>query len=175
MRPPLQGSFPFHKPRKICKIASAAAFIALPALVFLAHAFLSYPHSDYPKLSLEEEFRRTSMTHPLPQSAGTLVNYRDIVRRDGKFNTSASDMMVFLHIQKTGGTTFEKHLLQDIDPEVPCPCESKKVKSKPHPSHKMKCECLRPGNSGHTWLFSRFSPPKWKCGLHPDWTELTSW
>ena len=123
------------------------------------------------------------MTHPLPPSAGKLVDYRDVVRRGGKFNTSASDVMVFLHIQKTGGTTFGKHLVQDIDLEEPCTCESvpkkkkllrkKKVKNKKN-MYRIKCECLRPGDSGQTWLFSRYSTG-WKCGLHPDWTELTSW
>ena len=112
--------------------------------------------------------------NPLPRSAAKLVDYQDIVWRGGKFNTSASDVMVFLHIQKTGGTTFEKHLVQDIELEEPCTCQSKRVKSKQN-MYKIKCECLRPGDSGQTWLFSRYSPPVWKCGLHPDWTELTSW
>ena len=110
---------------------------------------------------------------------------RDIRRGEGhnfKFNMSASDVMVFLHIQKTGGTTFGKHLVQDIDLEEPCSCKNvpkkkkllrkKKVKNKKN-MYRIKCRCLRPGDSGEMWLFSRYSTG-WKCGLHPDWTELTS-
>ncbi|KAI4831646.1 hypothetical protein KUCAC02_001182 [Chaenocephalus aceratus] len=35
-----------------------------------------------------------------------------------------------------------------------------------------KCTCHRPGRAD-SWLFSRFSTG-WSCGLHADWTELTS-
>ena len=133
---------------------------------------------------LEDEFRKHNMTHPPPPSAN-LIDYRDIRRGEGrnlKFNMSASDVMVFLHIQKTGGTTFGKHLVQDIDLEEPCSCKNvpkkkkllrkKKVKNKKN-MYRIKCQCLRPGDSGEMWLFSRYSTG-WKCGLHPDWTELTS-
>lgn len=34
--------------------------------------------------------------------------------------TRRSDVMVFLHIQKTGGTVFERHLIKDLDIEHPC-------------------------------------------------------
>ncbi len=38
---------------------------------------------------------------------------------------------------------------------------------------KLKCNCFRPGTTDRHWLFSRYSTG-WKCGLHPDWTELTA-
>uniref|UniRef100_A0A452TME8 Heparan-sulfate 6-O-sulfotransferase n=1 Tax=Ursus maritimus TaxID=29073 RepID=A0A452TME8_URSMA len=72
------------------------------------------------------------------------------------------DVIVFLHIQKTGGTTFGRHLVQNVRLEVPCDCR---------PGQK-KCTCYRP-NRRETWLFSRFSTG-WSCGLHADWTELTN-
>ena len=76
--------------------------------------------------------------------------------------------MVFLHIQKTGGTTFGKHLVQDIDLESPCLCKrrSKKLRkfhfSQEEPDgfqvqrekRKLKCDCFRP-TSQTNWLFSR--------------------
>ncbi|KAB0354075.1 hypothetical protein FD755_023232 [Muntiacus reevesi] len=65
------------------------------------------------------------------------------------FDIKCDDLIVFLHIQKTGGTTFGRHLVRNIQLEQPC-------------------ECCR-----ETWLFSRFSTG-WSCGLHADWTELTS-
>uniref|UniRef100_A0AAY4D7P5 Heparan-sulfate 6-O-sulfotransferase n=1 Tax=Denticeps clupeoides TaxID=299321 RepID=A0AAY4D7P5_9TELE len=78
------------------------------------------------------------------------------------FNMSSGDVIVFLHIQKTGGTTFGRHLVRNIDLERPCECRA----------GQKKCTCYRPGKKD-TWLFSRFSTG-WSCGLHADWTELTS-
>ncbi|XP_072251651.1 heparan-sulfate 6-O-sulfotransferase 2 isoform X1 [Leuresthes tenuis] len=78
------------------------------------------------------------------------------------FNIKGDDVIVFLHIQKTGGTTFGRHLVRNIQLERPCEC---------HAGQK-KCTCFRPGKK-ETWLFSRFSTG-WSCGLHADWTELTS-
>ncbi|XP_034545764.1 heparan-sulfate 6-O-sulfotransferase 2 isoform X1 [Notolabrus celidotus] len=82
--------------------------------------------------------------------------------RDVDFNIKGDDVIVFLHIQKTGGTTFGRHLVRNIQLERPCEC---------HAGQK-KCTCYRPGKK-ETWLFSRFSTG-WSCGLHADWTELTS-
>ncbi|XP_038584197.1 heparan-sulfate 6-O-sulfotransferase 1-A isoform X1 [Micropterus salmoides] len=76
------------------------------------------------------------------------------------FQIKGEDVIVFLHIQKTGGTTFGRHLVQNVRLEVPCDCR---------PGQK-KCTCYRP-NRKETWLFSRFSTG-WSCGLHADWTEL---
>lgn len=78
------------------------------------------------------------------------------------FNMKGDDVIVFLHIQKTGGTTFGRHLVRNIHLEQPCDCK---------PGQK-KCTCHRPGRK-ETWLFSRFSTG-WSCGLHADWTELTN-
>ncbi|XP_028655381.1 heparan-sulfate 6-O-sulfotransferase 3-B [Erpetoichthys calabaricus] len=78
------------------------------------------------------------------------------------FNIKGDDVIVFLHIQKTGGTTFGRHLVRNIRLEQPCDCK---------PGQK-KCTCHRPGKK-ESWLFSRFSTG-WSCGLHADWTELTN-
>lgn len=84
------------------------------------------------------------------------------LNREVDFNIKGDDVIVFLHIQKTGGTTFGRHLVRNIQLERPCEC---------HAGQK-KCTCYRPGKK-ETWLFSRFSTG-WSCGLHADWTELTS-
>ncbi|XP_061925162.1 heparan-sulfate 6-O-sulfotransferase 3-B [Entelurus aequoreus] len=86
---------------------------------------------------------------------------RDLDRRVG-FHVEGDDVIVFLHIQKTGGTTFGRHLVRNIRLEQPCDCK---------PGQK-KCTCHRPGKD-ESWLFSRFSTG-WSCGLHADWTELTN-
>lgn len=61
-----------------------------------------------------------------------------------------------------GGTLFGKHLVRDLDLPRPCTCQRRRK----------RCFCHRP-NRKENWLFSRYSTG-WKCGLHADWTELTS-
>ncbi|XP_056395006.1 heparan-sulfate 6-O-sulfotransferase 2 [Hyla sarda] len=86
----------------------------------------------------------------------------DDLLRKVDFNINGDDLIVFLHIQKTGGTTFGRHLVRNIRLEQPCECKA----------GQKKCTCHRPGKK-ETWLFSRFSTG-WSCGLHADWTELTN-
>lgn len=81
------------------------------------------------------------------------------------FNSSGTDTFVFLHMQKTGGTTLGIRLVKDI---VHLKCE--KV-----PGRK-RSQCRRPDIQSDaalpsTWIFSRYSTG-WVCGLHADWTEL---
>ncbi len=78
------------------------------------------------------------------------------------FDITDRDVIVFLHIQKTGGTTFGRHLVRDLNLENPCNC----------PRKRKRCDCFRPNTINEQWLFSRYSTG-WKCGLHADWTELT--
>lgn len=103
----------------------------------------------------------------------------DVIRRrnpETRFNIRGNDVLVFLHIQKTAGTTFEKNLVKNLALERPCECK------KPL---KKKCKCLRPKTEDNDddnededekdefWLFSRYSTG-WACGLHADWTELVT-
>uniref|UniRef100_A0A8C3A533 Heparan-sulfate 6-O-sulfotransferase n=1 Tax=Cyclopterus lumpus TaxID=8103 RepID=A0A8C3A533_CYCLU len=104
-----------------------------------------------------------SADEDLPSKITSKFNFteRDLDRHVD-FNIRGDDVMVFLHIQKTGGTTFGRHLVKNIQLEQPCDCM---------PGQR-KCTCHRPGRA-ESWLFSRFSTG-WSCGLHADWTELTS-
>ena len=74
-------------------------------------------------------------------------------------NLDKEDVFVFLHIQKTGGTTFGKHLVRNLDLDSPCKCHK----------HKKQCDCYTRKKT--VWLISRYSTG-WICGLHADWTEL---
>ncbi|VDM18170.1 unnamed protein product [Hydatigera taeniaeformis] len=67
-------------------------------------------------------------------------------------------VLVFVHIQKTGGTFVESALTNDGVFGFPCDCK---------PGVKF-CKCYHDHN---VWLFSRFSVG-WRCGLHADFTEL---
>ncbi|XP_076871396.1 heparan-sulfate 6-O-sulfotransferase 3-B [Brachyhypopomus gauderio] len=84
------------------------------------------------------------------------------LERHVDFDMKGNDVIVFLHIQKTGGTSFGRHLVRNIRLERPCDCKA----------GQKKCTCHRPGKA-ESWLFSRFSTG-WSCGLHADWTELTN-
>lgn len=92
------------------------------------------------------------------------VSYKDIYSGVRRFNLK-NDYIVLLHIQKTGGTAFEKHLVHDLDLEIPCDCQQER----------RRCICKRgqasPATAKTTWLISRFSTG-WLCGLHPDFTQL---
>jgi len=100
-----------------------------------------------------------------------IIIFDELIQDNFEFDISGQDVMVFLHMQKTGGTSFGKHLVQDLDLERDCEC---------HKGHypdgkkkKLRCNCFRPGKGNKNWLFSRYSTG-WKCGLHSDWTELTN-
>ncbi|KAJ8012705.1 hypothetical protein DPEC_G00045660 [Dallia pectoralis] len=105
----------------------------------------------------------TELEDESPPRSASKFNFsgRDL-QRHVDFNIKEDDVIVFLHIQKTGGTTFGRHLVRNIRLEQPCDCK---------PGQK-KCTCHRPGKE-ESWLFSRFSTG-WSCGLHADWTELTN-
>lgn len=46
------------------------------------------------------------------------MSYDEVLHDDFQFDIEAHDVMVFLHIQKTGGTSFGKHLVMDLDLKV---------------------------------------------------------
>ncbi|XP_044267683.1 heparan-sulfate 6-O-sulfotransferase 2 [Tribolium madens] len=108
-------------------------------------------------ISLEDNFGKS-----LSQASSKVgLSYEDMLN-DDFFDMDSHDVMVFLHMQKTGGTSFGKHLVHDLDLKRPCTC----------PLTRKRCYCFRP-HSNQSWLFSRYTTG-WKCGLHADWTELTS-
>ena len=73
-------------------------------------------------------------------------------------------VLAFIHIQKTGGTTFEK-MLTNIE-GLECRCPVKKPLG--------NCKCLR--SKGDPWIVARYVgfdiSKSWPCGLHPDYTML---
>lgn len=98
------------------------------------------------------------------------VTFDEIIKHNRTFNITGQDSLVLLHIQKTGGTTFERHLVHDLVIEKACSCSYEK----------RRCSCPRPSKQRKdteitnydTWLISRFSTG-WACGLHADWTQLS--
>jgi heparan sulfate 6-O-sulfotransferase HS6ST1 len=82
---------------------------------------------------------------------------------ENRFDINSNDVIVFLHIQKTAGTSFEKFLVKYLNISRPCVCNV----------GKKRCTCLRPNSRKESWLFSRYSTG-WACGLHADYTELSA-
>ncbi len=145
-------------------------------LTCFAVAVLVVYSSSRPSLSFIRAValkRTVAFTPSLPDS---YVTYADLQQDNfAFFQVNSSDVIVFLHVQKTGGTTFGRHLVLDIDLQKPCKCRTMKKKRKKGRNRlkrMLRCDCFRPG-SNKNWLFSRHSTG-WKCGLHADWTELTS-
>lgn len=50
------------------------------------------------------------------------LSYEDVLNEDFQFDMNGHDVMVFLHIQKTGGTSFGRHLVMDLDLKVLARC-----------------------------------------------------
>uniref|UniRef100_A0A3Q4GS81 Heparan-sulfate 6-O-sulfotransferase n=1 Tax=Neolamprologus brichardi TaxID=32507 RepID=A0A3Q4GS81_NEOBR len=127
--------------------------------VMIGYQYICPAGSNSCHFKTEEKFRGDDS----PPKLSSKFNFteRDLDRHV-EFNIKGDDVIVFLHIQKTGGTTFGRHLVRNIRLEQPCDCK---------PGQK-KCTCHRPGKE-ESWLFSRFSTG-WSCGLHADWTELTN-
>uniref|UniRef100_A0A6G1S857 Heparan-sulfate 6-O-sulfotransferase n=1 Tax=Aceria tosichella TaxID=561515 RepID=A0A6G1S857_9ACAR len=102
-----------------------------------------------------------------------IITFESISATNNAFNASSNDVLVLLHIQKTGGTAFERHLVQDLGPQLNCSCTSEKRRCNcPRPSVKKRHSPSPPVTlADTTWLISRFSTG-WVCGLHPDYTQL---
>ncbi|GMT33202.1 hypothetical protein PFISCL1PPCAC_24499, partial [Pristionchus fissidentatus] len=121
-----------------------------------------------PRFSLDEMrgfARRKSLSTDYKQSYYTksATSFdRMLMEKSSRFDISDTDVLVFVHIQKTAGTSFEKFLVRHLSIDRPCECTQKRK----------RCVCKRPGVSNNqTWLFSRYSTG-WVCGLHADYTEL---
>ncbi|CAG5121441.1 unnamed protein product [Candidula unifasciata] len=87
-------------------------------------------------------------------------NFNDsVLNKHRLLDLEGDDVLIYLHIQKTGGGSFGRHLVHNLDVKFPCKCL---------PGIK-KCDCLT--KARRHWLFSRHATG-WMCGLHADWTEL---
>ena len=90
-----------------------------------------------------KEFGKISGNTNGMQENKNIHNY-DLTREDS--------LLVFLHIQKTGGTTFGKHLLKDME-GFSCPCTLRNRHKQRH------CQCYHPSeNNVNSTVFSQISP-----------------
>ena len=127
---------------------------------FLCSAFYSsVTFVQNKSCTLSPSQTQTPKLDSIPPSSLAGIRSEDL-DRDFNFDPEADrNVLVFLHIQKTGGTTFGRYLVKNTDISEPCVCYK----------HRKRCDCRNSKN--HIWLFSRYSTG-WACGLHADWTEL---
>uniref|UniRef100_A0A182Q3F9 Heparan-sulfate 6-O-sulfotransferase n=1 Tax=Anopheles farauti TaxID=69004 RepID=A0A182Q3F9_9DIPT len=71
-------------------------------------------------VDLTPGFEHDNLGKPVQQNllANPGLSYEEVLNDDFQFDMNAHDVMVFLHIQKTGGTSFGKHLVRDLDLKV---------------------------------------------------------
>uniref|UniRef100_A0A8D8RRX7 Heparan-sulfate 6-O-sulfotransferase n=1 Tax=Cacopsylla melanoneura TaxID=428564 RepID=A0A8D8RRX7_9HEMI len=143
---------------KLRKVICLCICLAIGGMVYFGYLICGVGPAD------AQFHYRDNLGKPLPSNSSMLLDNNEMptIGNEQRFDINAHDVMVFLHIQKTGGTAFGRHLVSDLDLQRPCSCQRKKK----------RCYCFRP-NRNEVWLFSRYSTG-WKCGLHADWTELTS-
>lgn len=77
-------------------------------------------------------------------------------------------ILVFIHIQKTAGSEFERAIVRRLSfqsqPSCQCPITIRDNRTK-RPNVKLRCNCTK---DDEPWLISRFSVG-WLCGVHADW------
>ena len=100
------------------------------------------------------------------------------------FNPGGRDSLVFIHIPKTGGSDFLRHLVTVERDGVPlCLSDAANSTSSSQSARRRKdrAVCLRPrgtseypgGSRGGPWLISE-KTLGWYCGLHPFYSEYES-
>jgi len=120
--------------------------------------------SQPPSMQTEPRSREVTLPRSMPEVDLPPIDVElsdKEVERTFSFDAD-HDVLVFLHAQKTGGSTFGRHLVRDttgVGIPSPCVCQRRRK----------RCECS--DSRGRQWLFSRYTSG-WVCGLHADWTEL---
>ena len=143
-----------HKSSRCCCSLLSWKSILCFLLILIVLGILAFFVTQNEALLEEDEVHLTpNMDYMDFKQPDNMVTYHDILEDNFTFNVSSkTDVMVFLHIQKTGGTTFGRHLVEDIDLARPCECHRKNKKRR----RKFHCDCFRPGTEDSNWLFSRY-------------------
>ena len=157
-------------------VIALAALLAVLCLLYIGGPLSSLPHA----------------TPSLPSPSQPVANWslpgkiRPVPLPNISFDPSARDSLVFIHIQKTGGSDFLRHLVtlkRDGRPlcTQPTPTEQQQQHSG-RQTKKVRASCLRPTGdesgggaqspslSSGPWLISE-KTLGWYCGLHPFYSE----
>ena len=119
---------------KTSTLVASFVFILLTTMCILK---LTISSTSYIPFATRDESQIKDVSHSL----GMFTRKRELSTDENRrrFNLTREDsLLVFLHIQKTGGTTFGKHLLRDME-GFSCPCTLRN-------RHKQRqCQCYHPG------------------------------
>ncbi|CAH1796359.1 unnamed protein product [Owenia fusiformis] len=150
----------FCKPNIRCFKINMAIVILLVALIFVSN--YDFLHHEW-KTRQTGKRKITDTITPCIRNItvrGSPLKRGNYIKRL-HFDPNENKVIVFLHIQKTGGSTFDWRLVRTLNVTPKCKC---KLKAK-------SCRCLN--NKGNVWLYSGRFSTGWVCGVHADWTELT--
>jgi len=153
---------------KSCTLISCSRFRCFCVLIVVAIFFLLlFINTFAPRSSLLVEPDSSAVHRKLMLDSsgqnGTLEyssSQEDFSQESNFVYDPSHDVLVFLHMQKTSGSVFGRHLVKNA---VGFPSVCYRVRGR------KRRNCT--DSNGYQWLFSRFSTG-WMCGLHADWTEL---
>jgi len=142
--------------RCICALVIGAIFI----LLLIINSF--GPTSSLTVQPDSSAVRRKLMTASIRQNRTSeyLGAHQDFSQVSDLVYNPSRDVLVFLHMQKTSGSVFGRHLVRNA---VGFPAACRRIRGR------KQRNCT--DSNGRQWLFSRHSTG-WACGLHADWTEL---
>lgn len=151
---------------------------ALASFVFvLLFGYLCPPSICYMRARVYEKYYLGDAVKNVYRSVHSYVSSvideypEHVIRNDYRVNLHKEDVLVFLHIQKTGGTYLGKHLVRNLLIGQPCVCPPHVRRCHCDPAEdtmqlrspseftckcrkgKKKCTCLN--GDGNIWLFSR--------------------
>lgn len=104
-----------------------------------------------------------------------LLTYRKFDQFKQHINTTSDTyiktILVFIHIQKTAGSEFERSIVRrlkfGLNSSCHCPSSSLLADQRKYGRVKLRCNCSN--TEKQPWFVSRFSVG-WLCGVHADWT-----
>ena len=158
---------------KVCFVICAlASFIFV-----LLFGYLCPPSMCYMRSRIYEKYYLGDAVKNVYRSVHSYVSSvideypEHVIRNDYHINLHNEDVLVFLHIQKTGGTYLGKHLVRNLLIGQPCVCPDNSQRCDCDPNEnamklrspteftckcrkgQKKCTCLN--GDGNIWLFSR--------------------
>ncbi|CAH1781425.1 unnamed protein product [Owenia fusiformis] len=153
--------FGIYCPSSLCALTPGNTTPPVKSTEWGHNLYLESQRKLKQKIAIQSHTRQVALaTQSHMQTQTNEVQFEDShLHRNYDFHPDGDSVIVFLHIQKTGGTTFGKHLVKNLDVDTPCECTR----------GRKKCNCYN--SQDYIWLFSRYSVG-WPCGLHADWTEL---
>lgn len=146
--------------------AKVQVFLIIASLICILYCTYSFHYMS--KLVRRNLYHSPfTIPHVNKTNSSSIDLERDSYLTIHPFDINGRDIMVFLHIQKTGGSNFNLHLVKNLQLKRACRQVKGKVFKKA-----TGFMCQRP-NSNEFWLYSR-SSTGWVCGLHPDFTTWTN-